>query len=500
MRAYLSLGSNLGDRAAALAQAVQRLGEALRVLRVSPVYETEPQGYREQPWFLNCAVEVETDRDPWALLELALGVERAMGRERGIRWGPRTIDVDILLCEGVVVATPELTLPHPRLAERAFMLVPLADLAPGLEIPGWGPVAALAAARRGEPGQAVRPWGALPVEGLDGSGAGDSARARILERLLAAGGARVSGEALRAELGISRAAVWKHVQALRAAGYPIEGVTGGGYRLPPDEEDAVLPLAPERLVRPGRRVGARDRLVVLRRVDSTNTWAKRLAQAGCPAGTAVVAEEQEAGRGRNGRGFLSPRGGVYVSVVLRPRVPPAAAVRLTLAGAVAVAEAVEAVSALRPTIKWPNDVLLPGGKVAGVLLELAAAEDAVDFVVLGMGVNVSRVPGAPGATSLWAEGARVPRAEVARALLDAVERVAEACERGRWPEVLAGWRRRSATLGRDVVVEELGGRRLEGRAVDVTEDGALLVATASGLQTVLAGDVLHVRPAEQGAS
>lgn len=135
--AFLGLGSNLGDRLEHLQRAIDLLDATggVRVDEVSSVYETEPVGGPEQGPFLNCAVRVRTRRGPWRLLRACQAVERRLGRVRTERWGPRTVDVDILLYEGRVVALPGLEIPHPRLAERAFALVPLIEVAPGEALP-----------------------------------------------------------------------------------------------------------------------------------------------------------------------------------------------------------------------------------------------------------------------------------------------------------------------------------------------------------------------------
>ena len=129
-RAYLSLGSNLGDRRANIRQALGRLeAQGVRAVRVSSLYKTEPVGYKAQPWFLNCVAEIETDLMPLQLLRRCRAVERELGRRPGLRGGPRPIDLDILLYERAVVQLPEVTVPHPRMAERRFVLVPLNELA-----------------------------------------------------------------------------------------------------------------------------------------------------------------------------------------------------------------------------------------------------------------------------------------------------------------------------------------------------------------------------------
>jgi 2-amino-4-hydroxy-6-hydroxymethyldihydropteridine diphosphokinase len=147
-RAYVGLGANLGDREATLREAIARLGarEGVAVVAVSSFRETDPVGFADQPRFLNGALALETDLSPAELLEALLAVERSLGRTReGPRYGPRTIDLDLLLYGADVVDEPGLTVPHPRLHERAFALEPLAELDPGLAVPGRGPVQTLLA-------------------------------------------------------------------------------------------------------------------------------------------------------------------------------------------------------------------------------------------------------------------------------------------------------------------------------------------------------------------
>ncbi len=137
-RFFLSLGSNLGDRAASLAVARARISAEFPGARFSPLYETEPVGRKDQPWFLNQGVEARSDRDPESLLQWARSLEADLGRTRDVPKGPRTLDVDILLCGDRVIDRPSLTLPHPRLLERRFVLVPLFDLDPDLKVPPLG--------------------------------------------------------------------------------------------------------------------------------------------------------------------------------------------------------------------------------------------------------------------------------------------------------------------------------------------------------------------------
>jgi 2-amino-4-hydroxy-6-hydroxymethyldihydropteridine diphosphokinase len=134
--AYLSLGSNVGDREANLSRAIEEIARrGARIVRQSAFYETEPVELREQAWFLNCVVEIETQLAPRDLLEALLEIERALGRRRSVKYGPRLIDLDILLYGDETVDAPELAIPHPRMAERRFVLAPLAEIAPGARHP-----------------------------------------------------------------------------------------------------------------------------------------------------------------------------------------------------------------------------------------------------------------------------------------------------------------------------------------------------------------------------
>jgi BirA family biotin operon repressor/biotin-[acetyl-CoA-carboxylase] ligase len=218
-------------------------------------------------------------------------------------------------------------------------------------------------------------------------------------------------------------------------------------------------------------------------VASTNDWAKSLAAAGAPEGTLCWADAQSAGRGRRGRSWLSPAGGLYLSLVLRPALPPAAIPRLTLLAAVAVARAVGPAAA----IKWPNDVLLDGRKVCGILSEIHGDPAAV---ILGIGVNVAPAPAltaVPTAGSLPAPD----RVALLRAILAQLDACYDGLLAGAWPALLDEWRARSCTLGQDVTVSGAFGQ-VQGRAVNVDADGALLLATADGPRRFLAGEVtLH---------
>lgn len=238
-------------------------------------------------------------------------------------------------------------------------------------------------------------------------------------------------------------------------------------------------------------------IYLYQQIGSTNSQARRFADADAPEGLLVVAEEQTAGRGRAGRRWITPRGAALAfSLVLRPALPPDHAARLTMLAGLAACEAIEQITFLPARLKWPNDVLLSGKKVAGILLETTLQGDRLDYAILGLGMNVSFTP-APAdvdfpATSLQAEsGIAVDRLQLLRAILARLEaRYAALLETSLYDD----WRARLALMNEPLVVRTPGGEHL-GRAVSVDSSGALLFQLDSGeTQRLLAGDV-RLRPA-----
>jgi BirA family biotin operon repressor/biotin-[acetyl-CoA-carboxylase] ligase len=318
----------------------------------------------------------------------------------------------------------------------------------------------------------------------------------VLDSLRRAGDRSRSGAALSEEQGVSRAQIWKDVEALRALGYGIDAAPGDGYRLVaiPDRlypEEIETGLATRWLAR---------RIVWLESTDSTNRVAGELARQGASHGTTVVAEGQTAGRGRLGRSFFSPPfQNLYTSSVLRPRLTTAEAPSWILAAAVAVAAAVadgvpdpDAVE-----IKWPNDVLLGGRKTSGILMELGAEATRVSHLVLGIGVNLNvdreSFPAEfrAHATSLSSHlGRRVDRVAFARRLYARLEEVLDLCAERGFEAVRPAFEARFAMAGRRVRVTDLGGQGIEGVALGIDAQGALRLRRDDGSESrVIAGDV-----------
>jgi BirA family biotin operon repressor/biotin-[acetyl-CoA-carboxylase] ligase len=327
-----------------------------------------------------------------------------------------------------------------------------------------------------------------------------SSRAHVLAALRGATD-YVSGQALARDLGISRAAVWKHVASLKREGFRIDGQRARGYRL--IDEVTLLDADEIRAALLGR-FGA-ERLEVLRTTASTNSDAMALGAAGAPEGTVVIAEEQTAGRGRLGRTWESrPGRNLYLSILLRPAIVPAQAPQLALMAGVAVSAALEAMGC--PCgIKWPNDVVTveSGGdgrlrlrKLAGILAEIQAEADRVSFVVLGIGVNLNtRLDEFDpeirdrAASALSVTGKPMDRTKFTARLLAEIEHHYGAYVAGGFSRLAEHWRSRTILAGRTVRVSGAG-PTIEGRCVDIDDDGALILDDGKGNRhRVLAGDV-----------
>jgi len=304
--------------------------------------------------------------------------------------------------------------------------------------------------------------------------------------------AHISGEEISHSLNISRSAVWKQIKALRAAGYSISAEPSKGYSL-----DA----SPDKLHPSEIRIGMNSQLIgrkiqSVAETASTNVAAFRLAEEGAEEGTTLIADFQSGGKGRLGRVWASPQGvNLYCSVILRPDIKPVAAPQLTFLSAVAVARAIERLTDLKPRIKWPNDILIDGKKVAGLLNEMSAETDKVNFVVLGIGVNINmqaeqfpadlRHP----ATSLFIEtGKTISCTVFTRALLEELDDLYREFIREGYAPVRKAWLEKSRLEGAFVTVTDNGLSR-SGRVRGIDEYGALILENG---EQILSGDVVIV--------
>jgi BirA family biotin operon repressor/biotin-[acetyl-CoA-carboxylase] ligase len=322
--------------------------------------------------------------------------------------------------------------------------------------------------------------------------------AQILKALRASGDKPVSGADLSNHLGVSRAGVWARVEELRSLGYEIEASPHLGYRLvgAPD----VL-HADDLLSRLGKtRVIGRD-IRVFQETTSTNDIIEKFARDGVKEGVVVFAESQTKGRGRLGRKWASPaKKGLWFSLLLRPDLRPQETTQLTVASATALRRAIGSQTGLDPEIKWPNDILVRGKKVAGILTEMNAEVDRLKYVIVGIGIDVNLSPRdfPPDlkkiATSLKIElGKTVSRAELAVSILRELDIDYQRVCAKDFDDVAEEWEKHCKTIGEEVVIRT-GPREIRGRAESLAEDGALLLRTEHGRpERIVGGDVTYER-------
>jgi len=301
-----------------------------------------------------------------------------------------------------------------------------------------------------------------------------------LLKILKDNGDSISGEILSKNMGISRVAVWKHIQKLQTCGYEIEsGPTG--YRLMGSPDMPYSWEFPQREA----KIHYFDQLV------STMDKARQMARKGCPDFTVVIAGTQTQGRGRMDRDWVSQEGGLYFTLVLRPDIPAVMSPRVNFAASLVLAHSLQDVCGIDARVKWPNDILIKNKKISGMLSDMEAAEDQVAFINIGIGINMNNRPplDLPTATSVRAlKGEFVSRKLF---LAEFLNRLETKMHQQDFSTVIDEWKSISATLGQQVRIVSRH-EVTQGKAVDVDPNGALIVETQNGdLKIIYYGDCFH---------
>lgn len=314
---------------------------------------------------------------------------------------------------------------------------------------------------------------------------------KIIELFKKHGGEYLSGEDLSHMLKCTRAAVWKHMEKLRDIGYDIEAVPHLGYRLK-SVPDKMLP--DEIKFELNTKFMGKD-IYTYAVTDSTNSLAYKLAEDGAPEGVIVIAEEQRKGKGRLGRRWVSHPGGIYLSCIMKPEIAPGEIQEFTLVSALSVINTLRDTTGLSCLIKWPNDIMLDGKKLCGILTEMKAETDRIDFVILGIGINanVNSKTLPPTATSLKdALNKRVFRIEIVKALLRNLEKEYISFKKDGFTSVRKRIIEKSETIGKNVRVS-CHDAIIEGEAVDIDSEGALVIRLKDGtVRKIVSGDISFV--------
>jgi len=307
----------------------------------------------------------------------------------------------------------------------------------------------------------------------------------------------ISGERISNELGITRSAVWKHINELRAIGYDISSSQKEGYRLK-KTSSKLLPYEVHKKLRT-QFIGKKMRY--LENTPSTICVGKQICSEGDVGkmhGLVIIAEEQTGGIGRMGRAWVSPSGGIWITIVLKPGIPIDHVFMVTMAGSVAVARAIRKEFDLGALIKWPNDIFIGDKKVAGLLLELSAEADTIHYCLLGIGIDVN-VPLNQFSPTLQKEitsistevGHEVDRATFLARILKEFENRYLLIESGEYEAIIREWKSLSCTLEHRVLISTMK-NSFEGEAIDIDEFGALIIRKDNGkIERVIAGDCFH---------
>lgn len=306
----------------------------------------------------------------------------------------------------------------------------------------------------------------------------------------------VSGEVLAKKLGISRVAIWKQIQKLKDRGYKITSDQNLGYRLV-SRPDLLLPQEIQRGLFTNY-IG--KKIYYFPELKSTNIMAKEKAlhrAEGIDEGRLIIAERQSAGKGRLGREWFSPNGGIWLSIILYPQLSPSYISRITLMTAVAVVKAIKIYTQIESQIKWPNDILINEKKVCGILTEMSAELDIINWVVVGIGINANidhqDFPEDIQENMISLKetsGKEISRVKLVQTFLQKFEKYYEILKRREFFSILKEWKLYSHTLGRKIRVD-MGERIITGEAVDINEEGALILKKEDGeLVKIISGTII----------
>ena len=308
----------------------------------------------------------------------------------------------------------------------------------------------------------------------------------------------LSGQDLSDVLRISRVAVWKHIKKIQELGYIVESKQKLGYKLI-SNSDELLPweitfnLKTEFI---GRQAYYFDT------IDSTQNQALKMADDEANNGSVIVASKQTGGRGRSGRKWISPKGGIWISIILQPKFDISITTLFPIASALALSIAIEKTFSINPELKWPNDLTVKGKKIAGMLVDVALESNKIENLVLGVGINFNvnvkeiekALKGTPnfyGVASLTDQKKEIKPIKLVQAFLVELERIYKLLETKQTKKIISDWTSRSSTIGKNVELNT-SDAKIKGKAIRIDEDGALVVSENGKSNRIIAGDIIHL--------
>ncbi|KFM18886.1 Bifunctional protein BirA [Marine Group I thaumarchaeote SCGC AAA799-P11] len=308
----------------------------------------------------------------------------------------------------------------------------------------------------------------------------------------------LSGQDLSDVLHISRVAVWKHIKKIQELGYTVESKQKLGYKLTKNS-DALLPWEITSGLKT-KTIG--QQAFYFDSTDSTQSQALKMAEEPENNGAIIVAEKQTGGRGRSGRKWISPKGGIWFSVILHPKFDISITTLFPIASALALSIALEKTFNISPELKWPNDITIKGKKLAGMLVDVSLESNKIENLVLGVGINFDvdvnqiekNLKGTPnfyGVASLNKQKAKIRPVELVQSFLIELEKIYKSLEAKQTRKIISEWTKRSSTIGKNLKLNTIDGE-IKGKALRIDEDGALVVSNNKNSNRVIAGEIIHV--------
>ena len=307
----------------------------------------------------------------------------------------------------------------------------------------------------------------------------------------------LSGQDLSDVLRISRVAVWKHIKKIQDLGYTVESKQKLGYKLIKNSE-MLLPWEITKGLKTNK-IG--QRVYYFDSIDSTQNQALKMAAEPVNDGTLIVASKQTGGKGRSGRKWISPHGGIWISIILHPKFDISITTLFPIASALALSKALEKTMSISPELKWPNDLTLNGKKIAGMLVDVSLESNQIENMVLGVGINfdieakkveklLKDTPNFYGVASLSEQKKKIKPVELVQAFLVELEEIYELLNSKQTKKIISEWTKRSSTIGKKIEMNTID-ETIKGKAIKIDEDGALIVSTGDKIQRVIAGDIVH---------
>jgi len=308
----------------------------------------------------------------------------------------------------------------------------------------------------------------------------------------------LSGQDLSDVLRISRVAVWKHIKKIQELGYTVESKQKLGYKLISNSEL----LLPWEITSNLKTKVIGQQAYYFDTIDSTQNQALKMADDTANTGAVIVASKQTGGRGRSGRKWVSPKGGIWISIILHPKFDISITTLFPIASALALSIAIEKTFSIKPELKWPNDLTIKGKKVAGMLVDVSLESNKIENLVLGVGINfdvnvkqieksLKGTPNFYGVATLNGEKQKIKQLELVQSFLLELEKIYNLLNTKQTKKIISEWTLRSSTIGKNIELETVDGK-IKGKAVKIDEDGALVVSENSKTHKVIAGDIVHL--------